>query len=182
MHGAYEGELPDGWQSGVPVTKYWNGDYIKLYRVTRPCATCNAEISIDVTKKALQGSAKNSGLLLRNCPTCRAARKAGGPGSRGGTSRPVAAAEGAVTAVTVVDNTKLEELRAELAEVTRERDEAWEANVNGMVERGKLVRELEALKARLAVYELPAAMAAQNGFDPHKALAAEIAKKKMPWS
>jgi len=58
--------------------------------VTRPCATCQAEISIDVTKQAIQGFKKNAGLLLRNCPKCRAERKAGGVGSRGGKSRPVA--------------------------------------------------------------------------------------------
>jgi hypothetical protein len=90
MHPKFDGELPDGWQGGDPVTKYWNGNYIHLYRVTRPCATCGVEISIDVTKHALDGSKKNAGLLLRNCPKCRAERKAGGPGSRGGTSRPIA--------------------------------------------------------------------------------------------
>ena len=90
MHPAYNGQLPDGWNGGAPVTKYWNGDYIHLYRVTRPCANCGAEISLDVTKKALDGSKKNAGLLLRNCPKCRAERKAGGVGSRGGKSRPVA--------------------------------------------------------------------------------------------
>lgn len=90
MHPKYIGELPDGWQGGDPVTKFWNGNYIHLYRVTRACATCGAEISIDVTKHALDGSKKNAGLLLRNCPKCRAERKAGGPGSRGGNSRPTA--------------------------------------------------------------------------------------------
>lgn len=88
MHAAYDGELPDGWQGGIPVTKHWNGDYIHLYHVTRPCANCQAEIGLDVTRRALEGKAKNAGLLLRNCPECRKARKAGGVGSRGGTSRP----------------------------------------------------------------------------------------------
>lgn len=90
MHPKFDGELPEGWQGGEPVTKFWNGNYIHLYRVVRPCATCGAEISLDVTKHALDGSKKNAGLLLRNCPKCRAERKAGGPGSRGGTSRPTA--------------------------------------------------------------------------------------------
>lgn len=90
MHPKFDGELPDGWQGGDPVTKFWNGNYIHLYRVTQPCVTCGVEISIDVTRHALDGSKKNAGLLLRNCPKCRAERKAGGPGSRGGTSRPVA--------------------------------------------------------------------------------------------
>ena len=92
MHPAYDKPLPEGWSGGDPVTKYWGGNYVHLYRVTRPCATCGAEISLDVTKGALDGSKKNAGLLLRNCPKCRAERKAGGVGSRGGRSRPVAEA------------------------------------------------------------------------------------------
>jgi len=112
-HPKYDGELPDGWQGGDPITKYWNGDYIHLYRVTRPCANCQAEISLDVTKKALDGTKKNAGLLLRNCPKCRAERKAGGPGSRGGKSRPVAGepAVAPVRPAAPVDNEELETLR-----------------------------------------------------------------------
>ena len=85
----YDGPMPEGWHGGDPVTKRWRGDFLHLYRVTRPCATCGAKISLDVSRRALEGKAKNVGLLLRNCPTCRADRKAGGTGSRGGTSRPV---------------------------------------------------------------------------------------------
>ena len=205
-HADYTDTISHGWSGGKAITKWWRGSFVHLYRLTKPCAQCGGEITIDVTRAALNGTAKNHGLLLQRCIDCRESSKA-----HGGTSRPriskaavraTVEAE-SVTAVTVVDNTKLEELRTELAEVTRERDEAWEANVNGMVERGKLVRELEAIKSsdlfkmlqaanaelatlrkRLAQFELPAAMAAQqaNGFDPHKALAEEIAKKKMPWS
>ena len=40
MHPAYVGELPEGWQGGAPVTKYWNGNFIHLYRVTRAWVTC----------------------------------------------------------------------------------------------------------------------------------------------
>jgi len=179
MHGAFEGELPDGWQGGLPTTKYWNGDYIKLYRVYRPCATCSAEISIDVTKKALQGFAKNSGLLLRNCPTCRAARKAGGPGSRGGKSRPTEGPAPTIVTAVTVGNTELEKLRT--------------MNATMKEELNCLYTYKKELEAKLAKYELPAAMAtqsattpqfkplpAQNGFDPHKALADDL-DKKMPW-
>lgn len=63
----------------------------------------------------------------------------------------------------------------ELAEVTRERDEAWDQNMKLMTERGELVRnyqtvfeENSVLKAKLAQYELQPAMA-------------ETAKK-MPWT
>ena len=91
-HSAFDGVLPDGWTGGTPVTKRWRGDFLHLYRVTRPCATCGAQINLDVSRKALQGFAKNAGLLLRNCPGCREQRRAGGPGSRGGTSRPTAEA------------------------------------------------------------------------------------------
>lgn len=86
----FDGPLPDGWSGGDAVVKFWRGNFAHLYRVTRPCKTCDAEISIDVTKAALLGTKQNTGLALRNCPTCRAARKAGGVGSRGGTSRPLA--------------------------------------------------------------------------------------------
>jgi hypothetical protein len=122
MHAKYEGQLPDGWQSGEPVTKYWNGDYIHLYRVVRPCATCGTEISLDVTRKALEGTKKNAGLLLRNCPKCRAERKAGGPGSRGGKSRPVAgdAPATAQTAVAPSVTEELERLRSANATMKEE--------------------------------------------------------------
>ena len=46
MHPAYDKPLPEGWSGGNPVTKYWGGNYVHLYRVTRPCATCGAEISL----------------------------------------------------------------------------------------------------------------------------------------
>ena len=120
MHPAYEGELPEGWQGGGPVTKYWNGNYIHLYRVTRPCATCGAEISLDVTKNALDGSKKNAGLLLRNCPKCRAERKAGGPGSRGGSSRPTAGAPAQVIAQPAEIMHELETLRTANATMKEE--------------------------------------------------------------
>ncbi len=145
-HPAYEGELPEGWQGGEPVTKYWNGNFIHLYRVTRACATCQAEISLDVTKHALDGSKKNAGLLLRNCPKCRAERKAGGPGSRGGNSRPTAGAApaaqptGAVPAdKTLIDTAELEKLRTANATMKEELDGLYMQN--------------KELRQRLASYE-----------------------------
>lgn len=125
MHPKYEGELPEGWQGGGPVTKFWNGNFIHLYRVTRACATCAAEISIDVTKHALDGSKKNAGLLLRNCPKCRAERKAGGPGSRGGNSRPTAGVAAPVQAtiaagMSQISTAELETLRTANATMKEE--------------------------------------------------------------
>lgn len=144
----FEGPLPEGWSGGAAVTKYYAGAFLHLYRVTRSCKSCHAEISIDVTKRALLGQAKNAGLQLRNCPKCRADRKAGGPGSRGGLSRPVAEP--------VESGNELERLRTANATMTEE--------LSGVYARNKeLFAEVQVLKARLAVYELaPAMQAAKN--------------------
>jgi hypothetical protein len=150
-HAAWDGSFPDGWTGGAPVTKYWNGDYLHLYRVTRPCGTCSATISLDVSKKALQGFTKNAGLLMKNCPNCRAQRRNGGPGSRGGTSRPTVSN---VVAAQPGGDEDLERLRM--------------ANATMTEELSYLYAELKELKVRLAKYELPAAMA-------------QTAKEKMPW-
>ncbi len=129
----FEGQLPEGWNGATPVTKRWNGDFVHLYRLTRPCKTCGNEIRIDVTKRALQGSVKNAGLLLKNCVNCRTARKNGGAGSRGGTSRPQ---------VEVVD-----------AEPLRTMVTTMKEELTG------LYAENKELRARLAKYELQTAMA-----------------------
>jgi hypothetical protein len=158
QHEPFSGTLPDGWQGGEAVTKKWNGDFIHLYRVRRACKTCNAEIKLDVTKNALMGFRKNAGLLLRNCPTCRAERKNGGPGSRGGKSRPVADAPSELSGLEVETNApELETLRM-ANHVMREELEGLYATV-------------AELKSRLALYELPAAMHLANG----------LQQKKMPW-
>lgn len=152
-HEAFTETLPEGWTGGEPVTKRWRGDFIHLYRVRRPCKTCAGEISIDVTKRALQGFSKNAGLLLRNCPTCREARKAGGPGSRGGTSRPTV---DAIPFATIAPpGAELERLGMMISTMREELDGLYVQNRD--------------LRERLAKYELPAAMA-------------EVAREtKMPW-
>jgi hypothetical protein len=150
MQAPFDGPLPAGWSGGEATTKYWNGDYIHLYRVTRPCATCRGEISLSVSRKALQGFTKNAGLLLRNCPTCRAERKNGGPGSRGGTSRPTVQS---TPAQAPIDTTELEQLRMYKATVAEELAGLYSRN-------SELFAEVQVLKARLAQYELPAAMRA----------------------
>jgi hypothetical protein len=156
MHAKYEGQLPDGWQRGEPVTKYWNGDYIHLYRVVRPCATCGAEISLDVTRKALEGTKKNAGLLLRNCPKCRAERKAGGPGSRGGKSRP-AAGDAPVVVQTAIP-----------AEMTEELERLRTANATMKEELEGLYTQLKELRERPGEPELLQKSHSENNV-------------KMPW-
>ena len=110
------------------------------------------------------------------------------------------------TAIGVVDETELNELRAELKGMQELLDE-WSAvwktchpllKPYGVTNVSNFAMAVQAMHARLAAYELPAAMAtqsaatpqfkplpAQNGFDPHKALADDLTKpgteKKMPW-
>ena len=67
---------------GQSTTKWWRGRIMHLYRLARPCAECGAEMRIDVSKAALDGTAKNAGLHLKRCATCRARAKALGTTSR----------------------------------------------------------------------------------------------------
>lgn len=176
-HPAYDKPLPEGWSGGDPVTKYWGGNYVHLYRVTRPCATCGAEISLHVTKGALDGSKKNAGLLLRNCPKCRAERKAGGVGSRGGRSRPVAE----VATPAAVDNTELETLRTANATMKEE--------LEGLYAQ---LKELHGAQPVTAAEPLPTTQPApMRTYRPPsepltmaqstQAMLAKISMKKMPW-
>ena len=190
MHNNFDGELPEGWQGGEAVTKHWRGDFIHLYRVHRPCNSCGAEIRIDVTKKALQGFTKNTGLLLRNCPSCRAVRKAGGPGSRGGTSRPVASGtpQPATAPATAVQTLPADITQHEdFIDLKQRLKEAYELNEDTCRIRRVLVEDLGLspladgvtpetvkaaigeLKRQLAKYELQPAIA-------------QVAKNNLPWS
>ena len=92
-----------------------------------------------MTKHALDGSKKNAGLLLRNCPKCRAERKAGGPGSRGGNSRPTAGTAPAVQSASSIEFAELETLRTANATMKEELD--------------GLYMQLKELRQRLASYE-----------------------------
>jgi hypothetical protein len=67
-----QGTMLHGWKIGEPITKWWRGKYIHLYRITKACAQCGQEMTLDVTKKALAGTAKNSGFQLTRCLECRA--------------------------------------------------------------------------------------------------------------
>lgn len=72
----WTGELPDGWTGGQQLTKWWRGKYVHLYTLRKPCAQCSREMRIDVSKAALEGTAKNAGLHLKRCKICRDAAKA----------------------------------------------------------------------------------------------------------
>ena len=146
------GLIPHGWSGGEAVTKWWRGKFIHLYRLRKNCAQCGKEMTLDVTKAAIAGEAKNAGLLLRNCPTCRGLRKAGGPGSRGGKSRPTA--ESLPPIATGAPGSELERLGMMISTMREE--------LAGLYDQLRDARE------RLAKYELPAAMAA-------------ISERKMPW-
>lgn len=176
MHPKYDKELPEGWTGGDPVTKYWGGNYVHLYRLMRPCATCGAEISLDVTKGALDGTKKNAGLLLRNCPKCRAERKAGGVGSRGGKSRPTA---GEPAEVSAVDNTELETLRTANATMKEELEGLY-AQIKELNAR-PIQPVVRAPKAPIAerTYKLPPEPLTMA--ESTKALTAKNNLQKMPW-
>lgn len=161
MQEAFEGALPQGWSGGAPVSKHWRGTFYKLFRVTRPCATCGGIISLDVSRRALEGTAHNAGLRMTNCAECRAEQKAkpGGPGSRGGMSRPV------VTRPERPNSASPDELKMANAVMTQELEGLYAT-----------VRELRStvveLRDRLTLYELQPAM---------QAVAAKMPWDKLPW-
>lgn len=74
-----------GWKTGGPVTKFWRGKYVTLHRLSKPCTQCGTELTLDVSKAALDGTAKNSGIGLARCLGCRSAARL-----QGATSRPTA--------------------------------------------------------------------------------------------
>lgn len=78
----YAGPLPDSWTGGQHLTKWWRGQMVHLYTLRKPCAQCSGEMRIDVSKAALDGTAKNAGLHLTRCASCRAKAKALNTSSR----------------------------------------------------------------------------------------------------
>ncbi len=93
----------NGWKVGEAVTKWWRGKFLHLYRLRKNCAQCGAEMVIDVTKAAVEGTAKNAGLHIVRCPACRQS-------SPKGTSRPVVLRDAPAAAPTDV-NAEMERLR-----------------------------------------------------------------------
>lgn len=138
----WTGEIPTGWTGGDPVTKWWRGSYVHLYRLRKPCAQCAAEMTIDVTAAALNGTAKNAGLRLQRCGECRHKSKHGEGGSR-----PRVADQ--PTTPGAVNGGELETLRMANAVMKQELD--------------GLYGTVAELRGRLAQYELQPAMEALGG-------------------
>jgi predicted nuclease with TOPRIM domain len=165
----YKGDLPHNWTGGEAITKWWRGSLVHLYRLRKPCMQCSGEMTIDVTRKALEGEAKNAGLLLQRCPDCRAAAK-------GGSSRPkIRLYDGeqkpqnsATVQVAVMDNTENEALKARIKELEAQDETLQMVNNTMREELNGLYAQLKELRERLARYELPAAMKAAS-------------ENKLPW-
>lgn len=131
----FTGLIPHGWRGGEAVTKWWRGKHVHLYRLRKDCAQCGAEMTLDVTKAAILGTAKNAGMHLTRCERCRTASKQAAP-----TSRPFSP-----SAPTTINEGE------EYAQILRERDEAYELQA-------KLQDTITELRKRLAAYELPEAL------------------------
>jgi hypothetical protein len=143
--------IPHGWHGGESVTKWWRGKYVHLYRLGKACAQCGLEMKLDVTKAALLGTAKNSGLHLTRCAECRQKNPrdvTSRPTTRSGTVRaedppyePPADDNGPTEEMVLKESTELTALRLQ--------NEAFLRSVLA------LQRENEMLKARLAKHEPP---------------------------
>lgn len=145
----YEGTLPLGWSGGQASIKWWRGKIMHLYTLYRACAECGAEMRIDVSKAALEGTAKNAGLHLKRCTTCRAKTRA-----LGATSRPRVEGE-------VIPKHAFSAAPATDAETMRT------ANATMKEELAALYKTVGELRERLSKYELAPAMAAvANGRMP----------------
>lgn len=151
----YFGALPYNWTGGEAFSKWWRGKIVHLYTLKKPCAQCGGEMRIDVTRDAIDGKAKNAGLHLKRCETCRAATRA-----LGTSSRPKTEGEPVLPA-------KKHALPEEAAPAT---DEALRtANATMKEELEGLYAINKELRQRLSRYELgPAMEAVANG-------------QRMPW-
>jgi hypothetical protein len=131
----YNGRLPEGWTGGASFEKWWRGKLIHLYTLTKPCAQCGSEMRIDVTKGAIEGTAKNAGLHLKRCALCRGKLKALGTASR----------------PTVAGQPSRREIANSMPELRNEALEA--ANATMKAELAGLYAQNKELRKRLAQYE-----------------------------
>lgn len=178
-----------GWIGGDPVAKWWRGKFIHLYRFRKPCAQCNAEMVIDITKAATGGTAKNAGLHLTRCEKCRATPQAS-------TSRPVVlGAPASVTALT--DTAELEQLRSFKTTVSEELKEldALRRELHELKSRYRIAESTPPLTPQKTVLREPLTMAQSTAmlraqiakpFDPRALLEADLRQpknnpQKMPW-
>lgn len=128
--------------------------YRNMKEWSRPCVLCGERFS------AFEGAMRpdaNSQFSNKTCAAHRGLMPAFERGYLAWSTEPRGIIPGVMCVSAALDT----------SEVTKERDEAWEKNVELTVERGRLIRENEALKAELAKYQLQPAMR-------------EI-KNKMPW-
>lgn len=158
----YIGELPEGWTGGQAVAKWWRGKWVHLYTLRKPCAQCGAEMKIDVTKAAIEGTRENAGLNLTRCAPCRAAAKA-----LRTNSRPRVEGEPPprmLMRIAEPDPTEFEQLRM--------------ANATMKDELKGLYAQVRDLQTRLATYELAPAIEAMAR-SPANGASNEVVK--MPW-
>lgn len=69
------GSTVNGWKVGEQIKKWWRGSFVTLYRVAKPCAQCGREMDMAITRDAIIGKTKNSGLHLSRCQDCRTTTK-----------------------------------------------------------------------------------------------------------
>jgi hypothetical protein len=147
----YTGPLPAGWTGGAAKSKWWRGKTVHLYTLKKPCAQCGKEMSIDVTRSAIEGTAKNAGLKLKRCQHCRS-------NDPPANSRPLAKGPPPMREPEPAPPGIEEQYRTTIATMTEE--------LNALHAMNRELRE------RLAKYELPEALRAMaNGAPVHK----------MPW-
>lgn len=128
-----------GWTYDKPTQKWFQGQFRNVHRLTRTCPTCSGPIVLDVTEKALRGEAQNHGLALRRCKRCRKALK-----------DPAAYAEIKAHAATVAP--------VVIIEGSEENAELRMANATMKEELEGLYVQVAELRAKLATFDLPAAM------------------------
>lgn len=178
------GLIPHGWSGGEAVTKWWRGKHLHLYRLRKNCAQCQKEMTIDVTKAAITGAAKNAGLHLTRCVKCREQSRAA-DSQQPSMSRPF-------TKDDPIDQLGVSGPNSGEIEALRAQNEMFLRSVQALTARNaelnaELVKIRSATLAVKAQYELQPAMAAQAALPPEpmtlatSTAALKAAKNKMPW-
>lgn len=158
----YTGALPTGWTGGQHLSKWWRGKIIHLYTLRRACAECGSEMRIDVTRAALEGKAKNAGMHLKRCASCRAKARA-----LGASSRPRVEGEVIPRRVSQIAERNPPETDEELLTANATMKEELAV----LYDQNKQLRDQnKELRDRLAKYELAPALEAVAGRAP-----------RMPW-
>lgn len=183
------GLIPYGWHGGEAVTKWWRGKHLHLYRLRKNCAQCGKEMTIDVTKAAITGTAKNAGLHLARCQTCREKSRAA-DSQQPGMSRPFAKHDPMdELAALAPKNDEVEMLRAQNEMFMRSIQALQQQLADLKRVHDVVAYEHSVMKAK---YDLPAAMQAQKtkplALPPEPLTMAQstanmnATKNKMPWN